>query len=59
MAMLTNLDSLPLDRICQMLRSFIDPETSVTDDQIKNLLAKKIQDNSLVLEMGQYKLNKV
>lgn len=58
--MLTNLESLPLDRIHQMLKMFVYEETSTefTVEDIQNFLDKKIREHQLILSNGVYKLPK-
>ncbi|CAB4014365.1 anaphase-promoting complex subunit 2-like, partial [Paramuricea clavata] len=57
--MLTNLDSLPLDRIHSMLRMFAmsGPNTSQCNvDDLKRFLEKKVRDGELQFVSGKYKL---
>ena len=59
--MLTNLDSLPLDRIHSMLRMFAmsGPNASQCNlDDLKRFLEKKVRDGELQFASGKYKLPK-
>ena len=57
--MLTNIGSLPLDRIHSMLKMFAmhGPSGSqCTQDDVKNFLQKKVQEGELQYSSGMYKL---
>ncbi|XP_035792754.1 anaphase-promoting complex subunit 2-like [Anopheles albimanus] len=56
-AMLTNLDSLPLDRIHQMLKMFAS-QVDFTQDELKHILQKKVREHKLVYAGGVYQLPK-
>lgn len=58
--MLTNLDSLPLARIHQMLKMFAShgPGVEFSQLELKNFLQKKVQEQKLVLVAGVYQLPK-
>uniref|UniRef100_A0AAG5DBB4 Anaphase-promoting complex subunit 2 n=1 Tax=Anopheles atroparvus TaxID=41427 RepID=A0AAG5DBB4_ANOAO len=56
-AMLTNLDSLPLDRIHQMLKLFAS-QVDFTQDELKNILQRKVREHKLVYAGGVYQLPK-
>ncbi|XP_052873617.1 anaphase-promoting complex subunit 2 [Anopheles cruzii] len=56
-AMLTNLDSLPLDRIHQMLKMFAS-QVDFTQDELKNILQRKVREHKLVYAGGVYQLPK-
>lgn len=58
--MLTNLDSLPLDRIHQMLKMFASqaPGTECSLQELRQFLDTKVRSHQLVLQGGQYKLPK-
>lgn len=58
--MLTNLESLSLDRIHQMLKMFVFEGTSTeyTLEELQNLLDKKIREHQLIFSNGAYKLPK-
>ncbi|XP_055627556.1 anaphase-promoting complex subunit 2 [Toxorhynchites rutilus septentrionalis] len=57
-AMLTNLDSLPLDRIHQMLKMFA-PQVDFSQEELKNILQRKVREHKLVYAGGVYQLPKV
>ncbi|XP_058462481.1 anaphase-promoting complex subunit 2 [Malaya genurostris] len=57
-AMLTNLDSLPLDRIHQMLKMFAS-QVDVSQEELKNILQRKVREHKLVYAGGVYQLPKV
>jgi len=58
--MLTNIGSLPLDRIHSMLKMFASQETSsqCTVDEVKAFLQTKVADSELIYVGGVYKLPK-
>ncbi|KAJ0173732.1 hypothetical protein K1T71_010881 [Dendrolimus kikuchii] len=58
--MLTNLDSLPLDRIHQMLKMFAlqTPGTECSIQELRQFLDTKVRTHQLVLQGGMYKLPK-
>ena len=61
--MLVNLESLPLERIYQMLKMFAmqGPNSSgaeVDVDQVRNFLDKKVRERELLFSGGQYRLPK-
>ncbi|XP_072930012.1 anaphase-promoting complex subunit 2 [Epargyreus clarus] len=58
--MLTNLDSLPLDRIHQMLKMFASqaPGTECSLQELRQFLDTKVRTHQLVLQAGMYKLPK-
>lgn len=58
LGMLSNLDSLPLERIHAMLRIFVEDGTDCTQKELKVLLDQKVMQEKLLLVNGQYKLNK-
>uniref|UniRef100_A0A1A7WQN9 Anaphase-promoting complex subunit 2 n=1 Tax=Iconisemion striatum TaxID=60296 RepID=A0A1A7WQN9_9TELE len=60
-AMLTNLDSMTLDRIHSMLRIFVATGPVVTEMDINELeafLQKKVQEHQLIVSAGVYRLPK-
>ncbi|XP_036224796.2 anaphase-promoting complex subunit 2 isoform X2 [Bactrocera oleae] len=58
--MLTNLDSLPLDRIHQMLKLFASHGGGIefTQDELKNFLQRKVREHKLMYTGGVYQLYK-
>lgn len=58
--MLTNLDSLPLDRIHQMLKMFASqaPGAECSLQELRQFLDTKVRSHQLVLHGGMYKLPK-
>lgn len=58
--MLTNLDSLPLDRIHQMLKMFASqaPGTECSIQELRQFLDTKVRTHQLVLQGSMYKLPK-
>ncbi|XP_053963904.1 anaphase-promoting complex subunit 2 [Anastrepha ludens] len=58
--MLTNLDSLPLDRIHQMLKLFASHGVGIefTQDELKNFLQRKVHEHKLIYSGGVYQLYK-
>jgi len=58
--MLTNLDSLSLERIHQMLKMFASQGSGAdfSQDELKNFLQKKVREYKLVLSAGVYHLPK-
>lgn len=58
--MLTNLNSLPLERIHQMLRLFAShgPNVEFSEEELKNFLQRKVREHALVFAAGVYQLPK-
>ena len=58
--MLSNLESLPLERIHSMLRMFAMQGTSgeITIHELKHFLDKKVKDQGLAYSGGVYRLPK-
>lgn len=58
--MLTNLDSLPLERIHQMLKMFAShgPGVEFTQEELKNFLQRKVREHELIFTGGVYHLPK-
>lgn len=58
--MLTNLDSLPLERIHQMLKMFASqgPGVEFSQQELKNFLQRKVKEQKLVFAAGVYYLSK-
>lgn len=58
--MLTNLDSLPLERIHQMLKMFASqgPGFEVSLEELKHFLQRKVREQKLVHAGGVYQLSK-
>lgn len=59
--MLTNLDSMPLERIHQMLKMFASqgPGSSfASQEELKNFLQRKVREHKLVYAYGNYHLPK-
>lgn len=58
--MLTNLDSLPIERIHQMLRMFAShgPGIEFSQEELKNFLQRKVREQKLTFSGGVYQLNK-
>ncbi|XP_073846861.1 anaphase promoting complex subunit morula [Musca autumnalis] len=58
--MLTNLDSLPIERIHQMLKLFASNGLGVefTQDDLKEFLQRKVRDHKLIYSGGVYQLAK-
>ncbi|XP_023030784.1 anaphase-promoting complex subunit 2 [Drosophila willistoni] len=58
--MLTNLDSMPIDRIHQMLRLFASHSGGVefTQDELKHFLQRKVREHKLLFSGGVYQLAK-
>lgn len=58
--MLTNLDSLPLERIHQMLKMFAShgPGIEVSQEELKNFLQRKVREHALIFSAGVYQLPK-
>ena len=56
-AMLTNLDSLPLERIHQMLKMFAS-QVDFSQEELKNILQKKVREHKLIYTGGVYQLPK-
>ncbi|XP_075897568.1 anaphase-promoting complex subunit 2 [Nelusetta ayraudi] len=60
-AMLTNLDSMPLERIHSMLRMFVATGPVVTEMDVNELeafLERKVRDHQLIMSAGVYRLPK-
>lgn len=59
--MLTNLDSLPLERIHQMLKMFASqgPGFEVSQEELKNFLQRKVREHQLIYAGGVYQLPKM
>lgn len=58
--MLTNLDSLPLERIHQMLKMFAShaPGVEFSQEELKNFLQRKVREHKLVFSGAVYHLPK-
>lgn len=58
--MLTNLDSMPLERIHQMLKMFAShgPGVEFTPEELKNFLQRKVREHKLIFVGGVYHLPK-
>lgn len=58
--MLTNLDSMPLERIHQMLRMFAShgPGVEFSQEELKNFLQRKVREHALIFAAGVYQLPK-
>lgn len=58
--MLTNLDSLPLERIHQMLKMFAShgPGVEFSQEELKHFLQRKVREHALVFAGGVYHLPK-
>lgn len=58
--MLINLDSLPLERIYQMLKMFAaqEPGMEFSQQELKNFLQRKVKEQKLVFAAGVYYLPK-
>lgn len=58
--MLTNLDSLPLERIHQMLKMFAShgPGVEFSQEELKNFLQRKVRQHELIFASGVYQLPK-
>ncbi|KAM7342596.1 anaphase promoting complex subunit morula isoform 2-T4 [Cochliomyia hominivorax] len=58
--MLTNLDSLPIERIHQMLKLFASNGVGIefTQDDLKDFLQRKVRDHKLIYSGGVYQLAK-
>lgn len=58
--MLTNLDSLPLERIHQMLKMFAShgPGVEFSQEELKHFLQRKVREHELVFAGGVYHLPK-
>lgn len=61
LGMLTNLDSLPLERIHQMLKMFASqgPGFEFSQDELRSFLQRKVREHKLVYAYGVYQLPKV
>ncbi|KAF2361439.1 Anaphase-promoting complex subunit 2 C-terminal [Trinorchestia longiramus] len=58
LGMLTNLSSLPIERIHSMLKMFVEETVECTIDELRALLDQKVLQHELLMVNGQYKLNK-
>lgn len=60
LGMLTNLDSLPLERIHQMLKMFASqgPGFEFSQDELRSFLQRKVREHKLVYAYGVYQLPK-
>ncbi|KAG5679053.1 hypothetical protein PVAND_008650 [Polypedilum vanderplanki] len=60
LGMLTNLDSMPLERIHQMLKLFASqgPGFEFSQDELKSFLQRKVREHKLVYALGVYQLPK-
>lgn len=60
LGMLTNLDSMPLERIHQMLRMFASqgPGFEFSQDELRSFLQRKVREHKLVYAYGVYQLPK-
>lgn len=58
--MLTNLDSMPLERIHQLLRMFAShgPGVEFSQDELKHFLQRKVREHALIFAAGVYQLPK-
>ncbi|XP_055920169.1 anaphase-promoting complex subunit 2 [Eupeodes corollae] len=58
--MLTNLDSLPIERIHQMLKMFAShgPGIEFSQEELKNFLQRKVREHKLIFSGGVYQLAK-
>lgn len=58
--MLTNLNSMPLERIHQMLRMFAShgPGVEFSQEELKNFLQRKVREHALIFAAGNYQLPK-
>lgn len=58
--MLTNLSSMPLERIHQMLKMFAShgPGVEFSQDELKNFLQRKVREHALIFAAGVYQLPK-
>lgn len=58
--MLTNLNSMPLERIHQMLRMFAShgPGVEFSQEELKNFLQRKVREHALIFAAGVYQLPK-
>lgn len=61
LGMLTNLDSMPLERIHQMLKMFASqgPGFEFSQDELRGFLQRKVREHKLVYAYGVYQLPKV
>lgn len=61
LGMLTNLDSMPLERIHQMLKMFASqgPGFEFSQDELRGFLQRKVREHKLVYVYGVYQLPKV
>ena len=60
LGMLTNLDSLPLERIHQMLKMFASqgPGFEFSQDELRSFLQRKVREHKLIYAYGVYQLPK-
>lgn len=60
LGMLTNLDSMPLERIHQMLKMFASqaPGFEFSQDELRSFLQKKVREHKLIYAYGVYQLPK-
>ncbi|KAL7046908.1 hypothetical protein ACKWTF_002737 [Chironomus riparius] len=60
LGMLTNLDSMSLERIHQMLKMFASqgPGFEFSQEELKSFLQRKVREHKLVYSYGVYQLNK-
>ncbi|XP_071521652.1 anaphase-promoting complex subunit 2 [Panulirus ornatus] len=56
--MLTNLDSLPLDRIHSMLKMFVQGSVECSPQELRAFLDRKVRQHHLIFTNGLYKLPK-
>lgn len=61
LGMLTNLDSMPLERIHQMLKMFASqgPGFEFSQDELRSFLQRKVREHKLVYAFGTYQLPKI
>ena len=61
LGMLTNLDSMPLERIHQMLKMFASqgPGFEFSQDELRGFLQRKVREHKLVYAHGVYQLPKI
>jgi anaphase-promoting complex subunit 2 len=58
LGMLTNLDSMTLERIHQMLKLFATTSFEFSQDELKSFLQRKVREHKLVYAYGVYQLPK-
>uniref|UniRef100_A0A0P4W136 Anaphase-promoting complex subunit 2 n=2 Tax=Scylla olivacea TaxID=85551 RepID=A0A0P4W136_SCYOL len=56
--MLTNLDSLPLERIHAMLKMFVQGSVECSPQELRDFLDRKVRQHHLIFTNGLYKLPK-